>query len=140
MKTYFSGKKTLFLWYFRISVFYISAFAAVAKVSFLNRYYWAIIALLAVAAALSLLYARQYLKGFSITLGEGAVTVVSGVFIKNEKIMPFPKHIYTVKYKTPIAAKMGVSALVLKAARVAVLVPELNEADAEEIIRALSNE
>ena len=63
-----------------------------------------------------------------------------GVFIKTTHIMPFSRLVYAQSFATPLAKRMGLSALTLKAARSSIIIPELNAEDVDYYIDFLAKE
>ena len=55
-------------------------------------------------------------------------------------IMPFSRLVYAQSFATPLAKKMGLAALTLKAARSSIIIPELNAADVNYFIEYLTKE
>ena len=54
--------------------------------------------------------------------------------------MPFSRLVYAQSFATPLAKKMGLAALTLKAARSSIIIPELNSADVNYFIEYLTKE
>lgn len=132
-------KKTLLLWQLRVAVAFVVFAAIISWLWFLTTYStYIVIAAAIVAVAVVFAYLPQYIKRYDITLSENALIIKSGVFITHERIMPYPRLLYTERLRTPLAARFGVSALVLKATRTAAVMLELNDADIEEITGAIS--
>ncbi len=83
-------------------------------------------------------YLPRYIKGYKIRLISDAVIIQSGVIVKSTHIMPYSRLIYTQSFTSPLAKKLGLTAISLKAARSLIFVPELEKKDAELIMRMLS--
>ena len=54
--------------------------------------------------------------------------------------MPFTRMIYTQTFTTPLAKKMGLTAVTLKAARSRIFLPEMTKEDAKAFIHAIGGE
>ena len=77
-------------------------------------------------------------KGYRIKYINGAVVIESGVIIKMTHIMPYSKMIYAESITSPLAKAMGLSAVILKAARSRILIPELPATDTAKFIKTLA--
>lgn len=132
-------KKTLLLWQLRLMAILVVFIAVTSWLWVFAKYLTYIIITAAfIAGLLAFVYLPKYVKTYSITLRQKALIIKSGVFITHERIMPFPRLLYTEQLQTPLAASFGLSALLLKATRSAVVVIEINKADIEKIIEAIS--
>ncbi|MGI6279174.1 MAG: PH domain-containing protein [Acutalibacteraceae bacterium] len=88
--------------------------------------------------AIIFLYLPALIRTYRISYINGAVVIERGVFIKTTHIMPFSKMIYTQSITTPLAKVFGLSALVLKAARSSIFIPEIPVSAVEEFTRILA--
>lgn len=141
MKDNLLPKRTALLWQIRIGGAGVIIIAALCVLSFLTRWLLLAAAVLAVFLAIFLFwYLPRYFKSYEICFPSGAIVINRGVFIKTTHIMPFSRLVYAQSYATPLARAMGLAALSLKAARSAIIVPELNAADVDYFIDFLSKE
>ena len=137
MKTYFPAKRTATLWRIRIAAFGVLLLSACLMVKPIKPYFGWISAAVAALSAVALAYFPKYLKSFKLHICESAVIIECGVVIQHEKIMPQKRLLYTEQRTTPLAERLGVSSLVLRAAKCAVFIPELLDTDVYEILEAL---
>lgn len=132
-------RKTLNLWKIRVTIavlFIVGIFSY-----FFHSYDWflpAILVIICLYEALFLWYLPNLFKGYRIKYINGAVVIESGVIIKMTHIMPYSKMIYAESITSPLAKAMGLSAVILKAARSRILIPELPAADTAKFIKTLA--
>lgn len=141
MKENLLPKRTALLWQIRIGGAGLILVIALCAFSFLSR--WLLLAaaiLTALLAVLLLWYLPRYFKSYEILFPKGAIVINRGVFIKTTHIMPFSRLVYAQSFATPLAKKMGLAALTLKAARSSIIIPELNAADVNYFIDFLTKE
>lgn len=141
MKENLLPKRTALLWQIRIGGAGVIIIAALCILSFLTR--WLLLAAAVLTALLLFFlfwYLPRYFKSYEISFPSGAIVINRGVFIKTTHIMPFSRLVYAQSYATPLARAMGLAALSLKAARSAIIVPELNAADVDYFTYFLSKE
>ncbi len=133
--------QTVRLWQIRAAIFFavpVILFAALAAVSF-----WFLLpaaGFLALAAGVIFWYFPRFFSEFTIRLPQGAIVVEYGVFLRTTHIMPFSKLVYAQSIATPLAARRGLAAMGLKAARSTVWIPELAEGDVQAFIAAIGQE
>ncbi len=139
MKEYKLPRKTLFLWQFR-SIAVTLLLAALCSYFYIRLKPFLII--LFIIGILFLFFTFVYLPLFfrscKIRCSKKGVVVKWGVIIKNTHILPFYRLIYTQTVTTPLSKLLGLKALLLKAARNRLFVPELRLEDAEEILSEFS--
>lgn len=128
-------KKTRFLWQVRI----ILAFAIVCiAVALFSRYtIWfllpaAIIATIGLAA--SLVYVPFYFKSYEIKVDENAIIISKGIIIKTTNIMPYPCLVFARSFTTPLSSLLKLKCVMLKAARGWILIPEIENINADYIL------
>lgn len=132
-------RKTLNLWKIRVTIAVLLFFGVFSY--FFHSYDWFLPATLVVIClyeALFLWYLPNLFKGYRIKYINGAVVIESGVIIKMTHIMPYSKMIYAESITSPLAKAMGLSAVILKAARSRILIPELPANDTAKFIKALA--
>mgnify|MGYP006974625796 CR=1 FL=1 len=132
-------RKTLLLWQIRLAIINIIVLA----VCFYFRWGFSwILPLYIVFTALCLLliflYLPKYIQSYSIKLMGDTVIIDCGVIIKTTQIMPYSRLIYSQTFTSPLAYKMGITAVSLKAARSRIIIPEIKKEDAQELITAIS--
>ncbi len=133
------SKKTSTLWKIRLTLLFLIFIGLFSY--YFHSYSWFLIAILAIVCLFEILllwYIPNLFKRYRIKYVNRAVIVTSGVFIRTTHIMPFSKLIYTQTIVTPLSRLMGLRALTLKAARSQLLIPEMNEEDAELFIKVLA--
>lgn len=141
MKENLLPKKTVFLWQIRIGIIGFILLATICAFVFLTR--WMLLAAAIVAAVLAVIlfwYLPRYFKSYEIIFPKGAIVINRGVFIKTTHIMPFSRLVYAQSFATPLAKKMGLAALTLKAARSSIIIPELSAEDVDYYINLLAKE
>ncbi len=80
----------------------------------------------------------KYFKSYRIEVSENAIVVKHGVFIETTQLMPFPRLIYAKSHSTPLADRLGLAGVFLRAARGIIIIPELEKADAVYLIQGIS--
>ncbi len=133
--TFSLPKKTRALWQLRI----VFAFALLcAVVAFFSRYtFWfllpaAIIATLGLVFAF--IYVPFYFKSYKITVDESSITITKGVVIKTTNIMPYPRLVFAQSFTTPLSSIMKMKCVMLKAARGWMLIPEIEDFNADYLL------
>ena len=127
-------KETKYLWCIRIafpSAALLILFAFLCKLSL-----WLLIplALTAVSAVFLIFwYVPLFIKNYNISIKNDAFVINTGVFLKTTYIMPYPRMIYVSSFSSPIARRLGICAVVMRAARGFILVPEIKIKDVEMI-------
>ncbi len=128
--------KTKTLWQIRI-VFAI-AFLCLFLALFMNKYIViAIFLIIATGFLFAFCYIPLYFKSYKIVVDTGFISVSKGVFIKRTNIMPFPRLVYFQSYSTPLSSLFNMKIVLLKAARSWLLIPEMENSDAELLIKAM---
>lgn len=141
MKENLLPKRTALLWQIRIGGAGLILVIALCAFAFLTRWLLLAAAVTSVLLAVFLFwYLPRYFKSYEILFPKGAVVINRGVFIKTTHIMPFSRLVYAQSYATPLAKRMGLAALTLKAARSSIIIPELNAADVNYFIDFLTRE
>ena len=141
MKENLLPKRTVTLWQIRIGLIGIILLVAVCAFGLLTR--WVLLGATVVAVIIAVFlfwYLPRYFKSYEILFPKGAVVINRGVFIKTTHIMPFSRLVYAQSFATPLAKRMGLSALTLKAARSSIIIPELNAEDVDYYIDFLAKE
>ena len=131
----------MLLWQIRIGLIGIILLIGISAFGLLTD--WVLIGTAVAAAILVLLlfwYLPRYFKSYEILFPKGAVVINRGVFIKTTHIMPFSRLVYAQSFATPLAKKMGLAALTLKAARSTVIIPEFDAKDIDYYIDFLARE
>lgn len=136
--TFTLSKKTRVLWQLRI----VFAFALLcAAVAFFSRYTLWFLLPAAIIATLGLcfafVYVPFYFKSYKITVDENSINIDKGVIIKTTQIMPFPRLVFAQSFTTPIASVMRLKCVVLKAARGWMLIPEIENINADYLLENL---
>lgn len=141
MKENMLPKRTAFLWQIRIGGAGLILVIALCAFAVLTRWLFLAAAIFAALLAVFLFwYLPRYFKSYEILFPKGAVVINRGVFIKTTHIMPFSRLVYAQSYATPLAKRMGLAALSLKAARSSIIIPELNATDVNYFIDFLTRE
>ena len=127
-KTIKLPKKTQYLWQIRFSVVLLSA--AILSICFVGVSLWMILPaaiIILLWAIFVFLYLPRYFASFRIVCDKKAIIVNKGVIFKMTYIMPYPRMVYTTLYSLPISYKMGLSGVIIKAARGWLILPEMEK-------------
>lgn len=132
-------QKTLLLWEIRIFILALLVlFCLYYNFSGVSWFLPVFITVAALFLFLLCFYIPALFKTYKVEYINGAVVIESGVFIKTTHIMPFSKMIYSQSITSPLARLFGLSAVVLKAARSRILIPEIPARDVEKFARLLA--
>lgn len=127
--------KTRILWQLRIVFVFALLCAAVA---FFSRYTLWFLLPAAIIATLGLgfafVYVPFYFKSCKITVSDNSISITKGVIIKTTQIMPFPRLVFAQSFTTPMASLLKLKCVMLKAARGWMLIPEIENANAEYLL------
>ena len=133
--TFTLPKRTRILWQLRI-IFAFAVFCAV--VAFFSRYTLRFLLPALIIASLGLcfafVYVPFYFKSYKITVDENSISIKKGVIIKTTQIMPFPRLVFAQSFTTPLSQIMKMKCVMLKAARAWVLIPEIENTDADYLL------
>lgn len=133
--TFTLPKRTRILWQLRI-IFAFAVFCAV--VAFFSRYtLWFLLPALIIASlglCFAFVYVPCYFKSYKITVDENSISIKKGVIIKTTQIMPFPRLVFAQSFTTPLSQIMKMKCVMLKAARAWVLIPEIENTDADYLL------
>lgn len=124
-------KRTLRVWQTRI---FMVAIILSAFLSILFSFYIFSAILLIVCAMVSFIYFPLLYKSYTITISNTYISVEKGVFIKSEKIMPRALLVYAESMSLPLSNALGLSAVILKAARGFCVIPEIEKQTADELL------
>ena len=133
--TFHLPKKTRILWQLRI----VLAFACVcAAVSFFSRYTLWFLLPAAIIAAMGLvfafIYVPFYFNSYKITVDDNSISITKGVIIKTTSIMPYPRLVFAQSFTTPLSVMLKMKCVMLKAARGWILIPEIENVNAEYLL------
>ncbi len=133
--TFHLPKKTRILWQLRI----VFAFACVcAAVAFFSRYTLWFLLPAAIIATMGLIFAFIYVpfyfNSYKITVDDNSISITKGVIIKTTNIMPYPRLVFAQSFTTPLSAMMKMKCVMLKAARGWILIPEIENVNAEYLL------
>lgn len=133
--------RTLLLWQIRVAVIDFLILAVLLYFRWSFKWITSLYIIFSLfCLALIFWYLPRYISSYNISLIEGAVVIKSGVIVKSTQIMPHSKMIYTQTFTSPLANKMNITALSLKAARSRIFIPEMLKEDADALLNALSGE
>ena len=141
MKSEKLPEKTVLLWQIRLTAIAVLPVAVLASLCFLTL--WMLLAAAVTAAVFCVLilwYIPDLLHSYEILFPSGAIVIKCGVFLKTTHIMPFSRMVCANSLATPLARKMRLSALTLKAARSRIIIPELDQKDVRYFIDYLTRE
>ncbi len=136
--TFSLPKKTRFLWQVRILLIFILLCAAVALFSGYSLWFLLPAAVIAaIGLAVAFIYVPFYFNSYKITVDENSISISKGLIIRTTNIMPFPRLVFAQSYTTPIASLLKLKCVMLKAARGWILVPEIEDENAELLLNNL---
>lgn len=134
-------KKTTLLWQIRIGAVSLILFILLCFISFLQPYIYLLGTIfICLIAFIIFWYIPRFFKSYELIFPNGSVVINRGVFIKTSHIMPFSRLIYAGSFSTPLANRMGLAALNLKAARSSLIIPEITREDVKLFIDYLTEE
>lgn len=133
--TFTMPQKTRVLWQIRI----VFAFAALcAAVAFFSRFTLWFLLPAAIIATLGLLFAFIYVpfyfKSYKIAVDDNSIIITKGVIIRTTNIMPFPRLVFAQSFTTPLSQLMKMKCVMLKAARGWILIPEIENINADYLL------
>jgi membrane protein YdbS with pleckstrin-like domain len=139
--TFTLSKKTLRLWQLRTAV--ITLILSVLLILWTGKvqYLWILpVAIILLGVTGIFIYLPLYHRAWRLTADKNAVEVQSGVIIRVNRIMPYPRMIYAECYATPIGGLLGLEGMVLKAARTKLFLPELKKQETQKIIQIINSD
>lgn len=133
--TFHLPEKTRILWQLRI----VLAFAVLcAAVAFFSRYTLWFLLPAAIIATIGLMFAFIYVpfyfNSYKITVDDNSISITKGVIIKTTNIMPYPRLVFALSFTTPLSAMMKMKCVMLKAARGWILIPEIENVNADYLL------
>ncbi len=133
--TFLLPKKTRLLWQMRIIFVFALLCAAIA---FFSRYTLWFLLPAAIIATLGLVFAFVYVpfyfKSYKINVDENSISITKGVIIRTTNIMPYPRLVFAQSFSTPLSTVMKMKCVMLKAARGWMLIPEIENVNAEYLL------
>ena len=91
--------------------------------------------ILILCAVISLVFFPLLFKSYKITLNDTYISVEKGIFIITTRIFPRENLVYAESVSLPLSNALGVSAVVLKAARSFCVIPEIEKEKADQILK-----
>ena len=79
-------------------------------------------------------YVPFYFKSYKITVDENSITITKGIIIKTTNIMPYPRLVFAQSFTTPLSQLMKMKCVMLKAARGWMLIPEIENINADFLL------
>ncbi len=136
--TFTLTKRAIRLWICRIFIAAALLILAEGYFFYSTRLFWYIAAATALLTLTAAVILPLYLKSYSVTVNNSSLTVSKGLIIKNTDIMPFARLVFGAGYRTPFARLLGLQAVVLRAARGIIIIPELPHEDAQYLLGKIS--
>lgn len=130
---------------YQIRSIVISA-ALIAVFGFLYGYYrkWGLLVGMIIIAAVCLFavvfYIPRYFSAFFISVNQSGIVLKKGVFIKREYILPYVRFVYAQSFQTPLGFLFGLKGIVFAATGKKVIMDEICQKNAEDIIDFLNLE
>lgn len=125
-------KKTLRVWQLRL---FLLAVILCAFLCLLFSLYLLSAIVLILCAVISLIFFPLLFKSYKITLNDTYISVEKGIFIITTRIFPRENLVYAESVSLPLSNALGVSAVVLKAARSFCVIPEIEKEKADQILK-----
>ncbi len=133
--TFLLPKRTMLLWQIRILFIFILLCVAVALFSGYSLWFLLPAAIIAaIGLLIAFIYIPFYFKSYKITVDENSISISKGIIIKITNIMPFPRLVFAESFTTPLASFFKLKAIMLKAARGWILIPEIDNENAEFLL------
>lgn len=129
-------KKTSVLWLIRLS-FIILLFALILYSTDIlpKNLYWPTAAALTAACSAIFIFLPLHLKSYVITVSKSFITIKRGFLFKSTYIIPRSFALVKTVY-TPVARRLGLAAIAVKAVKRWIIIPELEDEDVYRIIGA----
>ena len=128
-------RATLYLWQCRSAAVWLLIVGICTLYLFRIKHFLIALIIIAVLfAVFTFVYLPKLFASYKIRRISDAVVINLGVIFHSTHILPFSRLIYAQKIKSPIARKFNLTALMLKAARTWLFVPEMTTADAERFL------
>lgn len=80
------------------------------------------------------LFQPFYFNSYKISVDENSITITKGVVIRTTNIMPYPRLVFAQSFTTPISSAMKLKSVMLKAARGWILIPEIENVNADYLL------
>ena len=125
-------KKTLRVWQLRL--FLLSVILGAFLCLLFSLYLLSAIVLI-LCAVISLVFFPLLFKSYKITLNDTYISVEKGIFIITTRIFPRENLVYAESVSLPLSNALGVSAVVLKAARSFCVIPEIEKEKTDQILK-----
>lgn len=136
--TFSLPKKTCILWQLRIVIAF--SFLCVA-VAFLGRFISELLLVSLIIAAFGLIFSFVYIpfyfKSYKITVADSYICITKGVLFTSTNIMPYPRLVFAQSFATPLSCILKMKCVMLKAARGWILIPEIENTNAEFLLENL---
>ena len=128
-------KRTRILWQIRIVFAFLCLCASVALFSRFTRWFLFPAAVIAtLGLLLAFVYVPFYFKSYKIIVEDNSIIVAKGLFFKTTNIMPYPRLVFARSFATPLASAMKMKCVMLKAARGWMLIPEIENINADYLL------
>ncbi len=128
-------KKSLRLWQTRCGLIAVFPFTAFLIGTFRNAVcVLPLICFIAVVLWTAFFYLPRYCAVFSLEIGKQYLLVRRGVWFRHCDLIPFPATVYTAAFSTPLARRMGLSALSFKMIRGWLILPEMRRDTVSELL------
>ncbi len=128
-------KKTRILWQIRIVFAFLCLCAAVVFFSRFTLWFLLPAAIIAtIGLVVSFVYIPFYFKSYKISVDNNSIIVIKGVVFKTTNIMPYPRLVFAQSFSTPLSSVMKMKCVMLKAARGWMLIPEIENINADYLL------
>ncbi len=125
-------KMTLMLWRIRTLLAGVVLIALFCSLTAFSLWFLLPAVLMSLLSALLLFFILpKFFKTYKIIYDKSYVTVSYGFIINTTHIMPYPKLVYAKTLSTPLSRRLGLCAVMLKATRSLIFIPEIRYEAAE---------
>ena len=130
-------KKTLRVWQMRFFIFTVTlcAFLCIAF-----SFYVASAVLLILCFLFSFVFLPLFFKSYQISINDSYISVEKGFIIKTTLIFPRENLVYAESVSLPLSNALGLSAVILKAARAFCIIPEIEKEKADMLLNSTKDE
>ena len=127
-------KATLHLWQSRTTIFFVLLLFLLSWLFMFSKWFLLPFSIVLIVSIVFIAWILpRFFQSYKISFDNSSITVSYGIMIKTTHIMPYRKLVYVKTFSTPLSRSFGLSGVILKAARVAVIVPEMEITDAQKL-------
>ena len=135
--TFALPKKTRILWQARVSLALAALYALV--VAFCHNFPFILLPTtiaMAIGSVFVLLYIYFYLMSYTVKIDKNAIYIKKGLFFNTVLIIPYPRLAVVKVFSTPITSALKLRRVLFKVAHGYVVLPEMEQTSAEQLLKA----